>query len=1109
MLQTPDFRAIPGPRRVVLLLLIAMLSGPGFAAALSAGEAVRQATIPLSSGPSFRVEAPEAHILRVWLKPSGEFTRQPSLAMEEAPSTLVPLTIEGGTVRTGAMQVRIDTKTGKFGVFTQDGTPLISEAEITLSTTGAWTLAYSLARDERLFGLGQDNQNNGRLDRRGVVRDLWAGQKINSGNVTAQYPVPLLIGTGRGRTYGIFFDNVHRLRFDLGKTKSDVMRCDSDGGEIDMYVIDGPHIADVVERYTSLTGRPSLPPLWALGYWQSKCTYYDWKPLDEAYQQLTSRGFPVDVMVIDADWPEIMTNYEWSKRWYPEGRTPADKIAEYAKKGVRIVMSQSGPMVRQESPTFKTGWDMGVFATDGKGNPVECGWYGGKLLDFTSPKMNDWLWPQTRKLNEEGVAGWWLDLDEPEGEPPQTKYFAGPPAGIHNQFSLLCTRSFEGVQKAVHPGQRPFVLSRAASAGSQRYHAAVWTGDVYSDYATLRAHAPEMLNSGLSGLAWWTSDTGGFLVGDYKNDRFGAHARLYERWMQFSSFCPITRAHKAGGPPEPYALGPTTEQGTKHYLQQRYRLLPYIYSYAWEASRKGLPLVRPLALEFPDDAGSVATPGDEYFFGSELLVAPVLYEGLTNRAVYFPPGKWIDWDEGYEYEGGRSWVVSAPQNRIPVAVRAGAIIPMAPDMKNTSEKPWDPITLEVFPRGTSRFTLYSDDGVTFAYSTGAFTVTEIRSEEDAAHVRLTIEESNKLFTPKQYRARLHLNSTPVAVTGAVDWSWDASARVLAAALPVDQAARHEMNVALGAALPARIAPELTAQKIDPEAEAAGSAGRPVPNFYPPPMMPTRVKAVNYDKGGEGVAFHSVRPLPEKGLYREDAFNMAPTGDAGGGYVLSGLRPEEWLHYTIDGMNGGYFDFAARAASARGGGRLRLVSQGQTIVTVTVPATGGDEVFTDIAVPSLYLNPGETTMLVYIDSGGFSLNGFDFRTAQHPPSVYYSGLALRKGVTELAVRDDGREPGYVRNLGREGSGLTFGLDGGAGGPRTLRLHYSNDRKKPIAVSVTVGKGPAADLEIPITEGKWTTLDIPVTLEAGVNRVSIDGREKEWDMAQADELEVLTP
>ncbi|HEY5228051.1 MAG TPA: TIM-barrel domain-containing protein, partial [Opitutaceae bacterium] len=726
-------------------------------AAVASGAPSDEVTVGGPAGSRLRVEAVEPQIVRIWVKSSGDFSRQPSLAMETAPNTHSSLNQSTSgdivTVDSGELQVKVNRASLAFDVLASEGgKALLSEARVGMGADGAWTLTETLGKAEHLMGLGQDNHNNGRLDRRGVVRELWEGQQINSGNVTAEYPVPLLLSTGRdGHAYGVFFDNIHRLKFDLGHASADKLRVDADGGEIDLYVIDGPHLADVIERYTSLTGRPSLPPLWALGYWQSKCTYYDWTALDEAYNQLNARGFPVDAMVIDADWPEHVQDYKWAQRWKDTagGMTPAQKIADYARKGVKIVMSQSGPMIKPDSPNFEDGWKKGVFASDGKGNPIQAGYYGGMLLDFTNPKLNDWLWPQTRKRDEDGIAAWWLDLDEPEGEPAQTHYFAGRPPEIHNEFALLCTMSFEVVQLAVHPELRPFILSRAGSAGFQRHHAAVWTGDIYSDYATYRAHPPEMLNSSLSGLVYWACDTGGFLEGYYKGEMLGAHARLYERWMQFAAFAPITRAHKAGGAPEPYAFGLATEQGTKHYLQQRYRLMPYIYSHAWIASQKGLPIVRAMALEFPGDDAAAAAPGDQYMFGSELLVAPVLYEGQSNRKVYFPAGTWVDWDYGYDYAGGREWVVAAPQNRIPVAVREGAIIPMAPDMRNTSEKPWDPLTLEIFPSGKSEFTMYHDDGRSFAYEGGDFTVTQFGSELSGSTEHFTVSESNKRYTPTQ------------------------------------------------------------------------------------------------------------------------------------------------------------------------------------------------------------------------------------------------------------------------------------------------------------------------------------------------------------------------
>jgi hypothetical protein len=686
---------------------------------------------------------------------------------------------------------------------------------------------------------------------------------------------------------------------------------------------------------------------------------------------------------------------------------------------------------------------------------------------------------------------------------------------VHNEYSLLCSRSFEASQLADNPEKRPFILTRSASAGSQRHHVAVWTGDVYSDYATLRAHAPEMLNSGLSGLVWWTSDSGGFMNGYYKNDQMGAHGRLYERWMQLSVFSPITRAHKAGGLPEPYQFGPAVEQGCLHYLKLRYQLMPYIYSHAWEASVTGMPLTRALALEFPDDPKAVAALGDQYLFGHSLLVAPVTHEGQTNRAVYFPAGSWFDWDTGVEYTGGRSWVVAAPQNRIPVAVRAGAIIPLAPEMRHTGEKPWDPLTLAVWPSGKSSFSLYRDDGYSFAHQKGEHTLTLIESDENGAALRLTITESNKKFTPAVYRLQLHLGAAPLGLATAageeIPFAWDAEARVLSADYAAPRAQlRHDLHLTLaGQRLPSRPAPVLEETKVDPSGEATGSVGRPVPHFFPAPALPGRFKAINYDKGGEGVAFHSTRPLPEKPRYRQDDFSLREGADVGGGFVLGDLRASEWARYTVDCGNGGWFDLSARVASAQSGGRLRVVAEDRVIAVVEVPVTGADDNWTDVMVPGVYLNPGELSLMLYVDLPGFRLNTVEFRRAAAAPRLYPAILGARSGFAEVERTGGSAGKGAVANLGRLGSSLSFGIVAPAAGEATLRIRYQNTRGRALPYSARLGGVEFRQLTLPDTGGRWLDFELKAALVAGANAFSLHGLVEGYDGVTVEQLELVLP
>jgi alpha-glucosidase len=1081
---------------------------------------VQAASIPGPHASRIHIESFDPHVLRIWVARDATAKREPSLATDAAPRQRVPLhaVTEGShrTVSTGELAVRMPERTLDFEVRLPRTDKLLLPAfSLTYEPGSAgWALTRPVVEGEQLMGLGQDNRNNGRLDRRGTVRELWAGQQINSGNVTAEYPVPLLMGLlPDGSAYGMFFDNAHRLRFDLGKSKPGEMRLDAEGGELDIYVIAGPKLTDVIERYTRLTGRPSLPPLWALGFWQSKCTYYDWAALDEAYQELHKRGYPVDVMVLDYDWPEFFNNFVWAKRWHVGGKTPADRVREYAAKGVKIVMSQTGPMVKQDSPTYATGLAAGIFATDAAGDTLEAGHYGGRLLDFTHPRINEWLWPQVTARIGDGVAGWWLDLTEPEGEPPQTRYFGGTPANVHNEYSQRVTRSFEGVQLAAHPDRRPFILTRTGSAGTQAHHAAVWTGDVYSDYATLRAHAPEMLNSGLSGLVWWTSDSGGFMEGYYKNDQFGAHGRLYERWMQLSVFSPITRAHKAGGAPEPYRFGAAVEQGTLHYLKLRYRLLPYIYTQAWQASRTGVPITRPLALAFQDDPGSRGASGDQYMFGGDLLVAPVLFEGQTKRSVYFPPGRWFDWDTGLEYTGGRTWVVAAPQNRIPVGVRAGAIIPLAPEMLNTAEKPWDPLTLEIYPQGKSSFTLYRDDGQSFGYRRGEHTLTRFTSDATKTdEMVFGIEESNKKFVSKQYIARFHLDAEPRRVVAGgheLKFEWSADTRVLTVPLSLGAARRLAVRVELGAKLPARLAPELTAEPVDATSEASGAGGKPVPHFFPPTQLPNRIRAVNYDKGGEGTAFHTTRQLPVQTHYRPDDFSIARLGGGSGDFVLSGLRKGEWMRYTVNAGGGGYFDLSARVASAAGGARLKLLAADQLAADIRVPETGDAGRFVDVAVPNVYLNPGEVTLMVFAETDGVALDGFEFKAAASPPATYAAALGKLQGTAEVRFAGEGSDGrGLLDRLGRIGSTATYGIGAKTSGPATLRIRYRNTSGQPVRIAVRVGAGPVQQVSFPpVADDGWQTLDVVAHFEPGPNTVSFSGIEETWNSISLDRISIV--
>jgi alpha-glucosidase len=974
--------------------------------------------VKTSGDARLEVRAVAPDVLRIWLDPKGALQKKSSVSVldEKKAGPIFKVKDEAEVLRlfTSELELRIQKKPLRLDFYeTRSGQWITGEKPdggLGWRDDGAVFLENRLGSTEHIYGLGEDNDAFlGRLDRRGSRRDMWTGQEIRKGHVTADIPINFFMSTGNeGGGYGMFFDNSYRTVFDMGAADPAVWSWQAENGEALFYLIHGPDFPNILDRYTELTGRPSMPPLWALGFIQSKCCYWDWTEIDEVTREMTERQIPFDVMVIDYNWSKVPMDFQWADRW---GDRIKEKLEDYEKQGRRFLLSNAGPMIRKEASNYQSALNLGLFAKDDQGHTVSCGHYGGDLLDFTNEKIQDWLWPQLKPLYDQGIDGWWLDLTEPEGEPPQTLYQEGPRALVHNKFSLLNTKAYYEMQSRAYPRDRVFILTRTGFAGIQRYGSAIWTGDTWSDYATFMAHVPEALNTTMSGIPYWTNDTGGFLQGLYK-DNMEDHGRLYERWLQFSVYSPITRVHHVG-PSAPYMFGPAVEASARHYINERYRLLPYIYSYSWEAYRSGSPLMRPLIFEYQNDP-AVLNIKDQYLLGQNLLVAPVLTERSEQRRVYFPEGRWIDQDYGHEFEGGRSYCVAAPRSRIPVFLRSGAIIPKAPLMQHTGEKPWDPLTLELYPDGTSEFRLYQDDGETTDFAQEkAYTETMIRMALHDASIDLTLDESNKRFVPSRYQIRMHLTRHPRSVTvngqrleplrlpelsRGPAWTWDDSNQVLSFVVQNHESLQHKIRVTLSDTVQARPKPTLSLNDCPdvplPEPETQGSSQ--IPHFWPPPAMPGVVQAENYDKGGQGVAWSDGTPGNQGGVYRQDDVDITAAADEGGGYALTDLQNGEWLEYTVQAPKAGFYQLRMRYAAQDGNGAVQWERDGQDIsALIELPITRG--LWQDSSEAQVYLKKGEQILRLKVERGGIQLNVFRFETASHPTapvalcSVYQGGF----------------------------------------------------------------------------------------------------------------------
>ncbi len=774
---------------------------------------------------------------------------------------------------------------------------------------GGFVLNFRLSDSEHIYGLGEDNDADfGSLDRRGTIRDMITGQRINRSRVTADFPIPFMLSAGGNAPYGIYIDNTYNLTVDVAKTDSDRLSVTAPNGACEFWLIAGETANEVVQSFSALTGRAKLPPLWTLGYMQSKCTFWDWEEIDDAIAAFTDNNIPLDSIVFDFDWAQCFNNYKWADRW--QGKS-TEKMKFYSEKyGIHFMASNSGPMLKKNSDTFEGAVNARILAHDTEGNTVTCGHYSGELIDFTNPKTEEWLEPQLCNIMDDGIESWWLDLTEPEGESENTVYHLGSKQEIHNVFSNHCTKVYHDIMKHHSPDKRSFVLTRTGTAGIQRNPTALWTGDIFSEYGTLQAHVPEALNTQLSGISMWTCDTGGFLSPTnnaecpynlYHNDR-AEHASLYERWMQFSCFTPIFRSHHAGGEVVPHRFGQLAFDGMARYIKLRYRLIPYIYSLYYQNYLNGTPIMRPLFWHYPKDEKAY-TIKDEYLFGENMLVAPVLEEQQCRRSVYLPEGTWYDFDYGYQYgEGDHD--VYAPQNRIPVFIKGGAIIPMSKQVTNTRDIDFSDVELMVYPEGKSEFIMYADDGITDRYQQGEYTATKLTCEETDNGIRFVINYDNDKFAVKTVTLHIRMKSAPTEVIFSGEaignrvarlntvaksteniWCFDEFNRTLHIKLFTNGSADIEILTDKST-----VYPPITSYD---EKQLSGQ----LPFIYPAATVPCKLEGIHYDRGGEGIAYHKL--TAENGSeFRPDNAGIIKTES---GYAVQ-LTAGEWLEYTLS-VNG--------------------------------------------------------------------------------------------------------------------------------------------------------------------------------------------------------------
>jgi alpha-glucosidase len=793
-------------RAAALLLALAFSAAAASAQGWRAVGAVtnvetRPDGVELAAGSAkVRITAFAPGVMRVRLAPNGGFPKDASWAVAEAaapPAVRIDDGVDELKLSMGDISVLV-TKSPLTVRFADaaGNTVLADEPALPMAWDGGRVRVWkAMPPDERYYGLGD---KAGPMDRRGRSFTLWNTDAYGWQESTDPLykSIPFYMGLRGGRAYGVFFDNAYRSSFDFGRETADVLSFGADGGDLDYYYIAGPEPKTVVERFTALVGRSPLPPLWSLGYQQCRYSYYPEARVREVAKTFRDKRIPADAIYLDIDYQDGNRPFTVSASSFP---TFGAMIRDLRAEGFHPIAITDLHIARAPGAgyaPYDSGTKLDAFVKNPDGS-VYVGhvWPGDSVFpDFTLTRVRDWWGGLYKGFVDQGVAGFWNDMNEPavfnetKTMPLDTVHrlddgSAVDHRAVHNVFGMENARAtYDGLRR-LRPDERPFVLTRAAYAGGQRW-AASWTGDNSGTWNHLALTTPQLLSLGLSGYGLVGDDIGGFAG--------SAPADLLTRWMELGAFNPIYRGHAAKGTRdrEPWADGPEHEALRRRAIERRYALLPYLYTSVEEMTRTGVPVMRPVFLDYPAVEAYRGEPRNEdrdFLFGGDLFVAPAFSEMPEAEDARLPPGDWYEFGSSVLRSGTVS--LQPALGEIPVFVRAGAIVPQQPVVQETDETPNGPLELHVYPGPECRGSLYQDDGRTFAYrrgkylrmsysctTSGGVTVTG-RAEHDEfkpwwSSAKLTV------YGFKVVPRRVSVDGKPVA-----DWTFDAAAGAVSVLVP--------------------------------------------------------------------------------------------------------------------------------------------------------------------------------------------------------------------------------------------------------------------------------------------------------------------------------------
>ena len=678
------------------------------------------------------------------------------------------------------LRVALDPASLSLSISDLSGQPIVVDAPEPILLDGrAFVLRKALPPGEHIFGLG--DKTGGMLDRRGKSYVDWNTDAygFDSSTDPIYKSIPFFIGVDpKGVAYGVLLDNSWRTSFDFGHTIPNTLEMGGPDGPIDYYVIAGPSIRDVVRRYSDLTGKAPLPPEWALGYQQSRYSYMSATEVRQVAATLKKDKIPTDVIWLDIDYQDQNRPFTVNKTTFPDLKGLTRELGAEGIKLVTITDLHVADVPNEGYAPYDTGIALDAFVHNPDGSLfVGKVWPGPSVFpDFTDQRARAWWGTNFKSFVNDGIAGFWNDMNEPSvfndiGTMPisivhhvDSDDFAprsATHAEIHNVYGMENTRATYDGLRALRPDERAFVMTRASYAGGQRY-AVTWTGDNSSTFDHLRLMVHQLINLGLSGFAYAGADVGGFTG--------GPSPELMTRWFELAAFTPIFRDHSAKDTPraEPWVDGPSQLAIRRRFVEERYRLMPYLYALADDNSRTGDPLMRPVFYDYPDAASVPCDQSMSFTLGRSLLVAPPpKMESPEAYDVCLPKGGW------YDYWTGKPVTEAGLKERprleyLPVFVRAGTILPRQPLVQSTSQTPAGPLHLDIYPGEDCSGVIYLDDGHSMGFESGDYLRQEIRctsGRQGALAIDFGPREGRYAPWWRQIEITVHHRSGPARVTG--------------------------------------------------------------------------------------------------------------------------------------------------------------------------------------------------------------------------------------------------------------------------------------------------------------------------------------------------------